>query len=137
MDSAHKYINLCSLKTSSMDNYKRVIVNYSFQATRFSTTSMQTIQISFKKLWLLLSKTSFAMLDKWKKNTQKWSHGDVLGKLSSRNKIFQILVNLCFKFINLCLKYDVKIVRLIAKYEDLKLIATKRQALYKKEYRKS
>ena len=137
MDSAHKYINLCSLKTSRMDNYKRVIVNYSFQATRFSTTSMQTIQISFKKLWLLLSKTSFAMLDKWKKNTQKWSYGDVLGKLSSRNKIFQILVNLCFKFINLCLKYDVKIVRLIAKYEDLKLIATKRQALYKKEYRKS
>lgn len=67
-----------------------------------------------------------------KKNTQKWSHGDVLGKLSYRNKIFQILVNLCFKFINLCLKYDVKIVRLIAKYEDLKLIATKRQALYKK-----
>ena len=50
MDRVHKYINLRLLKTYRTDDYKRTIDNYSFQTTKFLTTSMQTTQISFRKL---------------------------------------------------------------------------------------
>ena len=57
MDRVHKYINLRLLKTYRTDDYKRTIDNYSFQTTKFLTTSMQTTQISFRKLWRVLTKT--------------------------------------------------------------------------------
>ena len=57
MNIVHKFINLRSLKTYKIDDYKRTIDNYSFQTTKFWTTSLQTTQISFKILWCFLKKS--------------------------------------------------------------------------------
>ena len=45
---AHKCINFRSLKKYRVDDYKKALDNQSSQTTKFLTTSMQRVQISFR-----------------------------------------------------------------------------------------
>ena len=62
------------------------------------------------------------MTKRVKGNTQKWFDGEVLKKLNSRNKVFQ-------KLKNSRLHIDKELFKK-AKYNTLKLIATKNQAFF-------
>ena len=117
----HKYINFRSLKTTRVDNYKKslgqlVFPNHKiFDDTNTAMTDIDRIA-PFK-------------IKRVKGNTQKLFDGEVLEKQNSRDKFF------FQKFKKSRLHIDKELFKK-AKYEALKLIATKRQAFLKKKSQK-
>ena len=83
------------------------------------------IQICFRKSSQLLTKIALFKTERVKGNTQKWFDGEVLEKLNSRDKLFQI-------FKNSRVYIDKELFKK-AKYEALKLIATKKEAFFKEK----
>ena len=109
-------------KTIGLIIIKRALDNCVFQTTKFSSTSMQHIQISFRKLWQLLAKSPLKRLSEWKEIPRSGLMAKFL-KLNTIDRHFQQ-----FK------KYRLNIDRELfhkAKCETSKLITTKKQAFLK------
>ena len=83
----------------------------------------------FQKIMTVIDKIAPFKTKRVKGNTQKWFDGEVLEKLSSRDKLFQ-------KFKKSRLHIDKELFKK-AKYEALKLIATKKQAFFKEKISES
>ena len=77
----------------------------------------------------VINKISPYKTKRMKGNTQKWFDGEVLEKLNSRDKLFQ-------KLKKSRLHTDKELFK-NAKYEELKLITTKKQAFVKEEISES
>ena len=119
----HKYINFHSLKKYRVDDHKKslgqlVFLNYKI----FDNVNALYLDF-FQKIMTVTDKIAPFKNKQVKVNIQKWFDGKVLEKLNSWEILFK-------KFKNSTLCIDKELFKK-AKYEVLKLIATKKQAFFK------
>ena len=118
----HKYINFHSLKKYRVDDHKKSLGQLVFLNYKIFHNVSAVYSDFFQKIMTVTDKSVPFKNKHVKVNIQKWFDGKVLEKLNSREILFQ-------KFKNSTLCIDKELFKK-AKYEVLKLIATKRQAFF-------
>ena len=120
----HKCINFCSSKNYRV-NYKKCLVQLIFPNFEIFDNVNAAYSDFFQKIMTVTDKVTPFRTKQGKGNIQKWFDGEVLEQLNSREKHFQ-------KFKKSRLHIDKELFKK-AKYEVLKLIATKKQAFFKEK----
>ena len=124
----HNCLNFCSLKNYRVDDYKKSLGQLVFPNYEIFGDINAVYSDFFQKIMTVIDKIA-RFKTKWVKGyTQKWFDGEVWERLNSRNKRFQ-------KFKKSRLHIDKELFKK-AKYEALKLIATKNKILLKKKFQK-
>ena len=125
----HKWINLGSLKNYSFDDYKKSLGQLVFPNYGFFENINAAHSDFFQNIMTVIDEIASFKTKRVKGNIQKWFDGEVLEELNSRDKFFQ-------KLKKSRLHIDKGLFKK-AKYEALKLIATKKQAFVKEKVSES
>ena len=120
----NKYLNFCSLKNYTADYYKDSIKQVDFPNYEHFGDVNEAYSNFFQKLMTVIDKIAPYNRKRGKRNTQKWFDGEVLEKLTLRNK-------LCKKFKKSGLHIDKELYKKL-KYDALKLIGQKKQGFLKR-----
>ena len=123
-----QYINFRSLKNYRADDHKKSLGQVVFPNYEIFDDVNAVCSDFFQKIMTVIDKINRFKTKQVKGNTQKWFDREVLEKLNSRDKHFQ-------KFKKSRLHIDKELFKK-AKYDALKLIATKNRLLLKKKSRK-
>ena len=111
------------MKNYRADDYKKSLGQLVFPNYEVFDDVNAAYSNFFQKIMTVIDKIAPFKIKRVKGNTQKWFDGEVLEKLNSRDKPFQ-------KFEKSRLHIDEELFKK-AKYEALKLIATKKQVFFK------
>ena len=123
-----QYINFRSLKNYRADDHKKSLGQVVFPNYEIFDDVNAVCSDFFQKIMTVIDKITRFKTKQVKGNTQKWFDREVLEKLNSRDKHF-------LKFKKSRLHIDKELFKK-AKYDALKLIATKNRLLLKKKSRK-